>query len=52
MIGYGVCVIISSQSFQLMFFRPCIFLVNIFKMCMLSFDEDEINFDRIITFKT
>ena len=32
--GYGVCVIISSHSFQLTNFKPCRHFVNIIKMCM------------------
>ena len=50
MIGYGVYVIISPHSFQWIVFKPCIHLVNLLKMCIWSFDEDEINIDRIIVF--
>ena len=39
-----------SHSFQWIVFKPCIQLVNILKICIWSFDEDEINIDRIIVF--
>ena len=39
-----------SHSFQWIVFKPCIHLVNILKMCIWSFDEDEINIDRMIFF--
>ena len=37
-IGYGVCVINSSYSFQWIFLKPCILIVDILKMCILIFD--------------
>ena len=50
--GYGVCVISFSHNFLSIIFKSCIHLVNILKMSMLSFDEDEINFNGIILFLT
>ena len=44
---YRVCVINSSHSFQWIFLKPCIFVVDILKMCMWVFGEARINFDRI-----
>ena len=33
-VGYGVCVINSSYSFQWIIFKPCTHIVDILKMCM------------------
>ena len=33
-VGYGVCVINSSYSFQWIILKPCILVVDILKMCM------------------
>ena len=40
---YRVCVINSSHSFQWTFFKPCILVVDIMKMCMWSFGIEEMN---------
>ena len=49
-VGYGVCVINSSYSFQWIILKPCILVVDILKMCMWLFDGARINFDRITAF--
>ena len=49
-VGYGVCVISSSYSFQWTIMKPCILLIDILRMCMWVFDEARINFDRITAF--
>ena len=49
-VGYGVCVINSSYSFQWIFLKPCLLVVDILNMCMWVFDGARINFDRITTF--
>ena len=38
-IGYRVCLINSSHSFQWIFLNLFILFVNIMKMCMWSFDK-------------
>ena len=43
---YRVCVINSSHSFQLIFLKPCILVVDIFKTCIWIFDVARIKFDR------
>ena len=48
--GYGVCVINSSYSFQWIFLKPCIILVDIMKVGMWIFDGPSINFKRITAF--
>ena len=50
-IGYGVCVISSSYSFQWIFLKPCILIVDILKMCILIFDGTRINLTKITAFK-
>ena len=37
-LGYGICVISSCQSFQLMFLKFCRHIVDMLKMCMWGFD--------------
>ena len=49
---YRVCVINSSHSFQWIFLKPCISVVDILKMCMWVFSGARINFDRITAFRT
>ena len=49
---YRVCVINSSHSFHWIFLKPCIFVVDILKMCMWVFGGARINFDRITAFQT
>ena len=49
-VGYGVCVIKSSYSFQLMFLKLGKHIVDDVTMCMSGFDGARINFDRITTF--
>ena len=50
MVGYGVCVINYSYSFQRMFFKLCRHIGDILKMCMWVFDGARINFERITAF--
>ena len=33
-VGYGVCVINSSYSFQWTILKPCVLVLDILKMCM------------------
>ena len=49
---YSVCVINSTLSFQWIFLKPCIPVVEILKMCMWVFDEARTNFDRITAYRT
>ena len=49
---YKVCVINSSYSFQWIFLKPCIVVVDIMKMCIWVFDGARINSDRITAFQT
>ena len=51
---YRVFEINSSHSFQWIFLKPCILVVDIMKMCMSlwAFDGARINFDRNTTFQT
>ena len=49
---YGIECVISSNSFQWIFLKPCIPVVDILKMCMWDFDGARINFDRITAFQT
>ena len=49
-VGYGVCVIDSSYSFQWIILKPCILVVDILKMCMCLFDAARNNFDRFTAF--
>ena len=44
---YRVCVINSSHSFQWIFLKPCVHVVDILKMCMWVFDGAKINFDSL-----
>ena len=46
------CVILSTQGFQWNIFKGCIHLVSILRLCMWNFDEETINFYRIMAFKT
>ena len=48
--GIEFLVIYSSHSFQCIFLKPCIPVVDILKMCMWIFDGARINIDRITTF--
>ena len=47
---YRVCVINFSHSFQWIFLKPCISVVDILKMCMWVFGGARINFDKITAF--
>ena len=49
---YRVCVINYSHSFQWIFLKPCIIIVDILKMCMWIFGGARINFDRFTAFRT
>ena len=49
---YSVCVINFSHSFQWIFLKPCIPVVDILKMYMWIFDEARTNFDRITAYQT
>ena len=49
---YSVCVINFSHSFQWIFLKPCIPVMEILKMCMWVFDEARTNFDRITAYRT
>ena len=51
-VGYGVCVINSSYSFQWIILKPCILIVDILKMCMWIFAGEKIIFDKIMAFWT
>ena len=50
-VGYGVCVVNSSYSFQWLLLKPCVLLVDIM-ICMWVFDETRVNFDRIMASQT
>ena len=50
--GYGVCVINSSYSFQWIILKPCTLVVDILKMCMWIFAGVKIIFDKITAFWT
>ena len=49
-VGYGVCVINCSYSFQWIILKSCTLVVKILKMCMWLFGGARINFDRITAF--
>ena len=49
-IRYRVGVINSSHSFQWIFLKPCISVVDILKMCMWVCGGARINFDKITAF--
>ena len=49
-VGYEVCVINSSYSFQWIVLKLCILVVDITKMCMWIIDGARLNFDRIMAF--
>ena len=49
---YRVCVINCSHSFQWIFLKPCISVVDILKMCIWVLDGAKINFDRTTAFRT
>ena len=51
-VGYEVCVITSSYSFQWIILKPCILVEDILKLCMRVFDEAKTNFDRITAYRT
>ena len=51
-VGFGVCVVNSSHNFQWIFFKPCILVVDIMKMCIWGFGGARTNFDRITAFCT
>ena len=51
-VGYGVCVIYSSYSFQWIYHKLCRHIVDILEMCMWIFDGARINFNRSTAFKT
>ena len=40
-VGYGVCVINTSYSFQRKFLKLCRHIADILKMCMWVFDGDK-----------
>ena len=46
-LGYGVCAINFSYSFQWVFLKLCRHIVNILELCMCVFDGARIDFDRI-----
>ena len=48
----SVCVINSSHTFQWIFLKPCILVVDILKLCIWVFNGAKINFDRITAFRT
>ena len=50
-VGYRVCVMNSSYSFQWIILKSCIHIVDILKMCMWVFGGARVNFDRIIAFR-
>ena len=41
-VGYGVCVINSSYSFQRIILKPCILIADILKMCKWIFADQKI----------
>ena len=41
-VGYGVCVINSSYSFQWIILKPCILVADILKMCKWIFADQKI----------
>ena len=49
-VGYEVCVINSSYSFQWIVLKLYILVVDIMKMCMWIIDGARLNFDRILAF--
>ena len=49
-VGYRVCVINSSFSFQWVFLKPCILVVDIMKIGMWVFDGCRINSEGITAF--
>ena len=49
-VGYEVCLINSSYSFQWIVLKLCILVVDIMKMCMWIIDGARLNFDRIMAF--
>ena len=48
--GYGFCVINLLHSFQWIFFKPCLHIVDIFEDIMRHIDRSRINFGRITAF--
>ena len=51
-VGYGVCVINSSYSFQWIILKPCILVAVILKMCKWIFADQKNYVDKITAFST
>ena len=49
-VGYGVCVICSSYSFQWISYKFCRHIVDILEMCRWVLEGARINFDRMTFF--
>ena len=50
-VGYGVCVINPSYSFQCIFLKPCTLVVDIMNICMWTFDGPIITLREIRPFE-
>jgi hypothetical protein len=46
LIGYLLCVINSSHTFRLTFFKPCIVVIDTLKMCMWLFGSIRTFFEK------